>query len=338
MKRLKVVQIGLGHDHAIATIDCLLSLNSLFEVVGYVFIDDGEQANSRINSNSLKNLKRLTLEEAFSIPDLDCAVIETDDINLTKYAKLALERGLHVQMDKPGSQSEKDFNDMVDFAKQNGLVFHTGYMLRYNPLIKKAITMIKNGEIGKVYSIEAQMSCYLTEKKRMWLKSFDGGMINFLGCHLIDLILSIKGKPKNVIPLSAISREDIGGFDIGFAVLEYDNCIASVKVNGMEVGGPMRRKIVIVGEKGSIEINPIEYPNEENLIKTNMKVAYAKDNIWFINPKPIISEPFDRYGEMLSEFSSIVNGEIENPYSYEYEKYLHSIVLQACGSTKNKGE
>ena len=336
MKRLKVVQIGLGHDHAIATLDCLLTLNSLFDVVGYVFIDEGEQANSRINAESLKNLKRLTLEEAFSIPDLDCAVIETDDTNLTKYAKLALERGLHVQMDKPGSQNEKEFNDMVDFAKQKGLVFHTGYMFRYNSIINKAITMIKNGEIGNVYSIESQMSCYLTEKKRLWLKSFEGGMINFLGCHLIDLILRIKGEPNKIIPLSAVSRNDIGSCDIGFAVLEYDNCIASVKVNGMEVGGPMRRKIIIVGEKGSIEINPLEYPSGEvNLLQTYMKVAYAKDNVWFIDPEPIISKPFDRYLDMLREFSSIVNGEIENPYSYEYEKYLHSIVLQACGSTKN---
>ena len=335
MKRLKVVQIGLGHDHAIAALDNLLSLSDLFEVVGYVFVDDGEQANSRINSSSLKNLKRLTLDEAFSISDLDCAVIETDDSNLTKYAKLALERGLHVHMDKPGSQNEEEFNCMVDLAKSKGLVFHTGYMFRYNPIIKKAVELIKNGDIGDVYSIEAQMSCYLNESKRAWLKSFKGGMMNFLGCHLIDLILNIKGAPNKVIPLNTVSRADIGGEDIGFAVLQYDNCIATVKVNGMEVGGPMRRKLIIVGEKGSIEINPIEYPSGEvNLLQSTMKVAYAKDNTWFINPEPTVSEPFDRYYDMFSEFSGIVNGEVESTYSYEYEKYLHNVVLQACGSTK----
>jgi hypothetical protein len=34
---------------------------------------------------------------------------------------------------------------------------------------------------------------------------------------------------------------------------------------------------------------------------------------------------------MFNEFASIVRGEIENPYSYEYEKKMHDILLKACG-------
>lgn len=333
MKKIKVVQIGTGHDHAPAAMNCLLSLADVFEVVGYVYVDDGEQAINCANNAQFKGLKRLTLEEAFAIPDLDAAVIETDDTNLTKYTRLALERGLAVQMDKPGGQDEKEFNDTFDYAKEKGLVLHTGYMYRYNPAIKKATQMIKDGEIGEVYSIEAQMSCCLPEKKRAWLKNFKGGMTNFLGCHLIDAILRMKGEPKEIIPLNTVSRPDLGGEDVGLVVFKYDNCTATIKSNCMESGGPMRRKIVITGEKGSIEINPTEYPKAGfgNAIFTDIRTTLLKDDYWNCRPEPQTFGPYDRYEEMFLEFANIVNGQIKNPYSYEEEKFLHKILLKACG-------
>ena len=333
MKKIRIAQIGMGHDHAPAALNCLLTLSDIFEVVGYVFVDDGEQARKCVQNEQFKNLKRLTLEEAFAIPDLDAAVIETDDTLLTKYARLALERGLAVQMDKPGGQDEVEFNDALDYAKENNLVFHLGYMYRYNPSIKKAIEKVKAGELGEIYSIEAQMSCCLPEHKRAWLKNFRGGMINFLGCHLIDTILQIKGEPKEIIPLSTVSRPDLGGEDVGLAVFKYDNCTAVIKSNCMETGGPMRRKIVITGEKGTVEINPTEYPKAGfgSAIFTDIRTCLMKDDYWNCRPEPQTFGPYDRYEEMFTEFAQIVRGEIENPYTYEYEKFLHTILLKACG-------
>ena len=331
MRKIKVVQIGTGHDHAPASMKTLRLLDDLFEVLGYVFVNDGEQSIENEKNPCFSGIKKLTLEEAFAISDLDAVVIETDDSLLTKYASLALRRGLAVQMDKPGSQSIKEFNETFDYAYKNHLVIHTGYMYRYNPAIKKALSLIKSGEIGDVYSIEAQMSCNLLPYKRAWLKNFKGGMINFLGCHLIDLILQIMGEPKQVVPLSSVSRLDLGGEDVGFAVLKYDNCTATVKTNCMEAGGPMRRKLVVVGEKGTIEVNPIEYPIENRELYSDIRVALSKNDTWYYRPEPETFGPFHRYREMFTEFSKIVNGEIENPYSYEYEKTLHSVLIKACG-------
>ena len=333
MNKIKVVQIGTGHDHAHVAMKCLLSLPEVFDVVGYVRVDQNDMSERNLSFPWFKDIKCLTLEEAFNIPDLQCAVIETDDALLTKYALLALKRGLHVQMDKPGGQDHKELSFAFDFAKANNLTLHTGYMYRYNPAIKKALQMAKDGELGEIYSIEAQMSCWLSDSKRAWLKTFKGGMTNFLGCHLIDFVLQMKGTPKEIIPLSVCSRNDLGGEDVGLAVLKYDNCTATIKSNGMETGGPLRRKIVVTGELGTIEINPTEYPKQGygTAIFTDMRVTLVKDDEWNCRPEPIVFGPFDRYQEMFLEFARIVNGEMENPYSYEYEKYLHEILLKACG-------
>ena len=36
MKKIRIAQIGIGHDHATAAIDTLRKLPELFEIVGYV--------------------------------------------------------------------------------------------------------------------------------------------------------------------------------------------------------------------------------------------------------------------------------------------------------------
>ena len=79
-----------------------------------------------------------------------------------------------------------------------------GYMYRYNPCVKELMEKVKNGELGEIISVEAQMSsCYPTIS-RQWLENFSGGMMFFLGCHLIDMILQINGTPEKIFRLIVV--------------------------------------------------------------------------------------------------------------------------------------
>ncbi len=41
--------------------------------------------------------------------------------------------------------------------------------------------------------------------------------------------------------------------------------------------------------------------------------------------------PFkDRYEDQWREFAAVVNGEMENPYTYEHDYLVHKCHLQAC--------
>ena len=75
-------------------------------------------------------------------------------------------------------------------------------MYRFNPLIRNAFERVKNGELGKIHSIDAEMSCFRPKDKRDWLGFFQGGMMQYLGCHLIDLVVRLLGVPKEIIPLN----------------------------------------------------------------------------------------------------------------------------------------
>jgi predicted dehydrogenase len=334
MKRIKIAQIGVGHDHARFTIETLKKRDDLFDLVGYVELQDEAEMKATAKG-AYDDIKQLSLEEVFSIRDLQAVAIETEDCLLTKYARIFAERGLAVQMDKPGGQNGNEFDSLLDYMKKNNLVFHMGYMYRYNPAICALTEMIQRGELGDIINIDAEMNCLHPDFKRAWLKHYQGGMTNFLGCHLIDLVLRLQGVPSKIIPLNFSSGiNGIKAEDGGMVAFQYPNGISIIKSFAFESGGFARRQIIVRGSKATVEINPTEYYIGETHGKmcTDMRIAKNEDGIdWNYRPKAMVFGPFDRYEEMFEEFAKIVNGEMQNPYSYEYEKQLHHILLASCG-------
>ena len=60
------------------------------------------------------------------------------------------------------------------------------------------------------------------------------------------------------------------------------------------------------------------------------KIEYKKAN-WDDRGEKTQSIQFDRYDAMLAGFASYVRGDVENPWSYDYELELYKLVLEACG-------
>ena len=339
MRKIKVIQLGVGHDHAYHTFVTLNNLQDVFDLAGVVVLD-GEEGFLEKYPEYQKKARRLTLEEAFAIPDLEAAIVETDDTVLTQYAQLAAERGLHIQMDKPGAPDHASFENLAATMKASGKVFHLGYMYRYNPAIQKLIADIKDGKLGEIFSVEAHMSCTYNAQKRAWLVSFPGGMLYYLGCHLIDLVLQIQGIPDEIIPLSTGTGVDgLGVDDFGMAVFKYQHGVSLVKTTSVEIGGYMRRQFVVCGTEGTVELKPFEYyaPEVEGWLLplyTGVAEVYKADiegKGWIDQRKCYNTEPYDRYISMLQGFAAMVRGEMENPRSYEYEVLLHRVLLRACG-------
>ena len=66
------------------------------------------------------------------------------------------------------------------------------------------------------------MNCLHTVEKRNWLGNYPGGMLYFLGCHLIDLIYAIQGEPEEILPMSMPSGLDgVTADDFGMVVDEW---------------------------------------------------------------------------------------------------------------------
>ena len=328
MKKIKIAQIGTSaNSHGNSIWKSLLKQSDIFEVVGFAF-PENEREKFPKEAKSFEGYKEMTVDEILNDPEIEAVTVETEEIYLTKYAVMAARVGKHIHMEKPGGRELSDFEELIAILKSKKLTFSTGYMYRFNPKIREALDKVKNGELGKIYSVEAHMDCYHSPTTREWLGNFKGGMMFYLGCHLIDLIYNIQGEPKEVIPFNTSSGFDgVSAEDIGMTVLRYEGGISFAKTTAVERGGFLRRQLVICGEKGTIEIKPLEAYTDDRLF-TVMNEAY--DMSWH---KPWItsqSAPCDRYDTMMRNFAEMIRGK-ENPYSYDYELALYKLVLKACG-------
>lgn len=335
MKKFNVVQIGVGHDHAYGAITSLAHRENV-NLLGYVKFE-GEEKTFNKHIKRYEGIPELSLKDVYNLKDLDAVFIETEDKYLTEYAYEFIKRGIAVQMDKPGSQDEQGFNELFRLAKEKNIVLHMGYMYRYNPAIRELIQLVKRGELGQIIYVEAQMNCFLPLEKRKWLKDYKGGMTYYLGCHLVDLLYQIQGKPDEIIPLNSATSENVGE-DVGFVVFKYDNKCSFIKSTAVELGGYLRRQIVVCGEKGTVEINPTENYSGLNSwgddkYISDMYVALSKNggDAWNFRANKIEFGPFERYETMYDEFFKILSGEMANPYSYDYEMEVYDLLLKACG-------
>ena len=328
MKKIKIAQIGTSkNSHGNCIWNSLLKQSDIFDVVGYAFPEnEGEKFPKQ--AEKFNGYREMTVEEILNDPQIEAVAVETEEIYLTKYALMVAKAGKHLHMEKPGGIELLDFEKLIGILKSKSLTFSTGYMYRFNPKIKEALAKIKNGELGKIYSVEAHMDCKHPTDVRQWLESFPGGMLFFLGCHLIDLIYQIQGEPLEVLPLSCSTHLDgISTNDYGMVVFKYKNGVSFAKTCASENGGFLRRQLVICGEKGTIEIKPLEVAAPGGQY-TVMNEAYSTDwhKVWDSTKTGV----YDRYDDMMRNFAEIIMGK-ENPYSYDYELNLYRLILKACG-------
>lgn len=343
MKKIKIAQIGVSHDHARDIFDSITALDDVFDVAGFA-VCEGEETfyGSLPENNAFSRHNRMSVETILNDPDIQAVTIECREQELTEYARMAAEKGIHIHMDKPGSGGHAEFCSLLELCKKKELIFHIGYMYRYNPAVQKALEMVRTGKLGKIYSVEAQMSCLLTAEKRKWMEDLDGGMMFYLGCHLIDLVLQIQGEPQKVIPFNASTGFDgLKSLDSGMAVLQFENGNSFVRTNAAEAGGGVRRQLVILGEKGTVEIRPLErwlrHGSDRKNIVSEFREIYKEEALkggGMFMPEKTQTEPFNRYDAMMTGFAEMVEGVRENVYTYEYEQKLHRILLRAC---KTKG-
>jgi len=258
---IKIGQIGIGHNHS-DKIKVIHKYPELFQLVGYAEVNE-EWVERRGSLSYFKDVPRMSIEEV--IEKSDAILVETDVWDLTKTAQLCIDAGKHIHMDKPASGTLEEYKQLLDTAKVKNLVVQLGYMYRYNPAVRELFKMVKDGKLGKITSINAEMSIRHNDQYRKWLGNFKGGDMYIFGCHLIDLIVYLLGKPNRV--LSSLVSSGVAGVDcddITTAILEYDHAITRVTSTSLDWDGWDRRCFSVVGELGTAHIQPMEEPCKMN--------------------------------------------------------------------------
>ena len=340
MKKLKVIQIGIQHEHAGGKMDTLRKMPDVFDVVG--FVDDRSFSGTAVYlereeqwTQPYAGLRSLSLDEALNYPDLDAVLVEVPNNDLVDVAMLCMEKGLPMHMDKPGGEDLEKYKRLLDGCKARSIPFQMGFMYRGNPAMNFCRKLVQEEILGDILEIDMDMSHdYGGERYQQYLASFKGGVMYNLGCHCIDFIVSLLGSPENVTPFLKTVRGTLPGtYNNTMAVLEYENTLVSIRVNAHKGAGSGQRRLVVSGRNGTFELSPHERIGGSELTAVlrlrNDRGEYKAG----INPLTF-GRQADRYINQLNEFAQVIRGEVTPSYSYEHDYLVHKVTLAAAGCIK----
>jgi predicted dehydrogenase len=207
-------------------------------------------------------------------PNVDIIYIATPHPQHISAAKLALNAGKHILVEKAFTLNAAEAAEIVALAQAKGLVVLEAMWTRFLPHMKRIREILKGGMIGEVRSITADHRQKLPDDPKHRLNALDlgGGALLDLGIYPISFAWDVLGKPS-AIQATATFRET--GADAQVAtIFHYANGAIATTLSSSDSAGPNRA--AVVGTKGRIEIDAVwyspttfrVYDNDNNLVET----------------------------------------------------------------------
>ena len=326
--RIKIAQVGTTHGHARGKMESLRKLTDYYEVVG-IFEPDPEKKKQAMQRNAYKGLHWFeSIEQLLNAKDLKAVAVETYNKDLVPTSIICAKAGVHIHMDKPGSESHSQFKTLLDEMTRQKLTLQMGYMFRNNTGFQFCFDAVRKGWLGNIFEIHGVMSKTTSARSRKNLAQYPGGTMYELGGHLIDPLITIMGKPDHVTSFTRKTKPDQDNLnDNQLAVFEYPKATATIRSALVEVEGSRRRQFYVCGDKGTVEIKPLEKPKTKLMLALDQNRGKFKKGYYPVE----LPEMTGRYDDLLVDFAKVINGQIENRYPPSHDLIVHEAVLRASG-------
>lgn len=133
----------------------------------------------------------------------ECPVSAYDAVLLSvpNDPKLGLVRGFlglgkHVLVDKPLLLGQGDAEELAAISRRTGAIWYTSYNHRFEPMIERLREEVRRGAIGALYHARMVYANGTVQHVRGSWRDRGLGVVEDLGCHLLDLaglILDVRG-------------------------------------------------------------------------------------------------------------------------------------------------
>lgn len=328
--KIRFAQYGIAHAHA-AGKAAVLKADPDIEFCG-VYEPDPAVRRERGAHEVYRGVRWFSSEDEI-LDDETIVAVAVEGVvseNLA-IARKALERGKHVWLDKPAGTEWGEFQDLVALAREKGLLAQLGYMFRYNAGFEFILDWASEGRLGDVFCVRGRMSTNLDEERRERLSIYQGGILFELLCHLIDIVVTLLGRPDRV---ASYLRNDLGTVpafrDNTLTVFEYPRAMAMLESAAIEVSPFPSRRLEVYGTRGSAILEPFEEHSKPvlRLCLDEDRDGLAKG--WQL--VPIEARP--RYVASLAALVADIRGEKQPDRSLEHELIVQETVLRAAGVLK----
>lgn len=323
---VRVGQIGAGHVHAAGKTAAIRATAGL-ELVG-VWEPDRRIREQRSATDAFRGIRWLAgADELLDDQSVPLIVVEMSPFEGLAWARRALEAGKHVHLDKAPGTSLEEFAMVSALARERGLIFQQGYQLRYNTGVEFMFDVVRRGWLGEIQSVRGRKSSprKIYDSLRDEVGRSPGGMMYYIGCHLLDLVIGLLGRPTAVH--SVLRRDNPVPdpiVDSTVVVLEFPRAVATIETTALEVLPVEKRRMEVYGSRGSIILDPMEPPSVLLCLDEAVGGYHAGWQTVDVGDRP-------RYLGDMAELAECVSTGARPRVSPEHDLIVHETLLRSCG-------
>jgi len=193
-------------------------------------------------------------EELLAVPDLEAVVIAAPAPAHAPLARLFLDAGKDVYVEKPFTLDVGDAESLVAIAERKNRILMVGHLLLHHPAVVRLKAMIDEGELGTVhyvYSQRVNLGKVRKDENALW---------SFAPHDLSVMLHFLGGEPKDVSARGSAFLQK-GVEDVVFASLAWaDGRMAHAHVSWLD---PHKlRRFTVVGSKKMALFDDME-PSEK---------------------------------------------------------------------------
>ncbi|GAA0354086.1 Gfo/Idh/MocA family oxidoreductase [Actinoallomurus spadix] len=167
-------------------------------------------------------------------------------------ARVCLEAGRGVLVEKPFTTSAADAEALVALARERGLFAMEAMWTRFNPIVTRLRELIADGAIGDVTAVYADFSfaADYDPEHRLWAPELAGGALLDLGIYPLSFAWMLLGEPDSV---QAFASSAPTGVDANTGILlGYSSGAVALLHCGLLGDSP--QTATIVGTTGRVEV------------------------------------------------------------------------------------
>jgi predicted dehydrogenase len=327
---MRLGMLGMWHAHADGIVARVAENPKEFSLVGFHDPDPEVVALKRKRwEPKIPGFRVFEKPEQLLSERLDGVVVEGLVLDNLNFARMALESGRPVLLEKPAGVNLEAHRKLIALAREKKLHVQMIYLFRYMSAVREMLARAKHGDFGRVYEFRARLPKALGDYARnVWeVSRYKGGIFFELAGHVIDMMVAILGAPATASGFLAHHHqaEPASFIDDGVGVFGYERAWGIVEVPALEVA-PHSRRIELYGTEGACVIphlgsGQLADRNIQPIEVTRKGAAWERIEL----PAQTL-QILD-----LREFAAVVAGQKAPDYSMDHDLAVQEALLKSSG-------
>jgi len=246
MIRAAVIGVGaIGKHHA--------RVYNALEDVELVAVADPDEARRLDIARRYKVAAYVDHEDLLAHERPDVISIAVPTVLHHDVALAALDRGVHLLVEKPIASTVEEAQDIINRAAARGLTLMVGHIERFNPAVAELKRRLANGELGRVFQVHARRLSPFPNYVR------DVGVVIDLATHELDIMRYLLGSEIKRVYAEIERKVHEQHEDLLLGIVRFENDVVGVlDINWLT---PTKvRELRITGERGMFLV---DYLNQD---------------------------------------------------------------------------